>query len=136
MRPGWRAALKTTQDAELVFLDPDNSISVRKDRLRKEGLKHVFIEDISKSIDDGKSVVVYHHLARVSKHRRQIECWSEILRKEFGLPVRALRYRRGNSRAFFVISQGEHRELLGDRLDRFGNSPWVDRQTLRGNRVA
>lgn len=53
-----QAALKATQDAKLVFLDPDNSISITKDPLRKEGLKHVFIKDISKFIDAGKSAVI------------------------------------------------------------------------------
>ena len=126
VREAWLdAALMTAREAELVFVDPDNSISCKKDPLRKEGLKHVFIDDIRRFVDNGKSVVIYHHLGRQGTHRQQILCWSETLRKEFGLPVRALRYRRGNSRAFFVIMQQPHRELLDCRLDSFPCSSWV-----------
>ena len=125
-RDDWlQSALKTTSDAQLIFMDPDNSISDTKDPLLKKGLKHVFIDDIRRFVDEDKSVVIYHHLGRQEAHCQQIQQWSETLGKKFSLPVRRLRYCRENSRAFFVIMQHAHGELLESRLDSFRRSSWV-----------
>ena len=122
------SALRTTGNAQIVFMDPDNSISRSKNPLLKEGLKHVFINDVRRFIDSGKSVVICHHLGRKGKHRQQICCWAQTLRDELEVPDCAMRYRRGTSRAFFIPIREEHTELLDCRLDAFATSSWIEEE--------
>ena len=122
-----QGALAELDPVDLVFLDPDNGISPKEDSSSKLGHKHTFLNDIRVFHKEGKSIVVYHSLLRGVKgytHRSQIRDWSKKLRNEFELQVRGLRYCRWVSRAFFVIMQKEHRELLESRLDNFGRGPW------------
>ena len=65
-----KGAPGATYNANIVFVDPDNSvsgpangISASIDRLRKTGPKYVFIDDLKQFSERGQSLVVYHHLA-------------------------------------------------------------------------
>ena len=103
-REEWLAeALEVTENADLVFIDPDNGISATADPLRKTGPKYVFSDDLSRFAQRGQSLAIYHHLGRQGTVEQQIKRVSDYLRIGLELPElpTALRYRRGHCPGVF-----------------------------------
>ena len=133
-RANWFAgSLHTTADADMIFVDPDNSlsdpangISASIDPLRKTGPKYVFIADLLRFSERGQSLIVYHHLGRRGTAVEQIARVAKSLKASLGLPdmPRSLLYRRGSSRAYFIVSQERHRPTLESRVSDLLRSPW------------
>ena len=119
-------ALAKTSAAEIVYLDPDNGISATVDRYRKTGPKYVYLDDLEKFAQRGQSTVIYHHLSRQGTAQQQIALVSSYLLDSLKLaePPKALRYRRGTARVFFLIAQPDHRPLIEKNLSLFLRSPW------------
>ena len=116
-RESWnRAALEKTGDCEIVFLDPDNGLetaSVKPHMVR--AAKYAFYSELETYLSRGQSLMVYHHLDRSSKslqqvHRRQREIYEKLGRRTL-----VMRYYRGSPRAFILIPQNRHRELVMER---------------------
>ena len=126
-RDNWiNNTMSVTADADMVFVDPDNGISITVDPWSKTGPKFVLIDDLWKFFKRGQSLIVYHHLSRQGTHAQQIERWSECLRDKLGTEtIWALRYRRGSSRVFFVIPQAKHESTLHKAISDFLNSAWA-----------
>ena len=127
-RDSWlNGALEATAESEVIFVDPDNSISETVDQLDEKGPKYVYMEDLLKFHKRGQSLVIYHHLARWGKADIQIRYWADRLKDRLGLPELpwSLRYRRGSSRAYFIVLQERHEAALGCRLKKFLDSPWA-----------
>lgn len=122
-RENWfRAARRKVEACDLVFLDPDNGVCVNDGCTRK----HVTIQEL-KSIADAnhKLVVIYHHLGRNGSHSDQIRELSSRLATECGArSIFALRYRRGTSRAFFILACEEMKNQTRNLLDEFVSSAW------------
>ena len=119
-------ALQATSSADLVFVDPDNSISETADPLRKNGPKFVYMDDLRQFADRGQSLVIYHHLGRRGKAPQQIEYWVKALQSNLNL-LRlpwSLWYHRGTARAYFIVPQERHKSVLESRLASFLNGPW------------
>lgn len=126
-RANWlEDALSATENADVVFCDPDNGISEKVDPLRKNGPKYVFVEDLKRFTERGQSLVVYHHLGRWAGAVDQVRYWVERLRSSLSLscPPLALWYHRGTARAYFIILQDSHRSILEGQLARFLNGFW------------
>jgi len=127
---------KSKGKCDLVFMDPDNGLRVQYGndgatllRQNESGRKHISQEEICEVLKDwgASAVVIYHHLGRHGgDHDNQIRLIAEALGKlaPNGTTIRALRYRRGSSRAFFVLIQKEH-EILQSRIDSLADSSWV-----------
>ena len=133
-RSAWiEGALKATADADVIFVDPDNSlsdpengISASISRFEKTGPKYVFIDDLRMFFKQEKSLIVYHHLGRRGSAVEQIMKVAESLKSSLGLvshPL-SLRYRRGSARAYFIVSQKDHESVLEDRISSLLNSAW------------
>ena len=130
-RINWFAgALQATTDADLIFVDPDNSLSdpasginTSIDPLRKTGPKYVFIADLLSFFERGQSLIVYHHLGRRGTAVQQTMKVAESLKASLDLP-RSLLYRRGSSRAYFIVPQERHRQVLERRVSNLLASPW------------
>jgi hypothetical protein len=105
-------------DADIVFCDPDNGIAKPgSDYERSGSVKHILLSEIETLHRRGHGVVVYHHLGReVGGHDRQIEWWIQQLGERISVSVAAVRFRRGTSRAFFLISGGRAPRVV-DRLE-------------------
>ena len=133
-RASWfEGALGATADADVIFVDPDNSLSdpasginTSIDPLRKTGPKYVFVADLRRFYERGQSLIVYHHLGRRGTAVEQTVRVAESLKTSLdlaGLP-QSLLYRRGSSRAYFIVPQERHRLILERRVSNLLASPW------------
>lgn len=106
-RSKWfQSALKRIRPEDILFLDPDNGLaSETKDGESITDAKHVLRSELRDFWMNGHPIIVlYHHLNRSCPHETQIG----ILQKEIESSLKnsvvlPLRYRRGSSRAFFVV---------------------------------
>ena len=126
-RLGWiEGALGKTEGRDVVFLDPDNGLEPKGLPITSaKAPKYAYLEEVGKWLERGQSLVIYHHLGRNRSHPDQIEGWLERLRGEFGShEIFALRFRRGTSRAFFVLAAKCHAPILRERAGELLASPW------------
>ena len=133
-RANWfEGALQASAEADVIFVDPDNSlsdpangISASIDPLRKTGPKYVFIDDLRRFYERGQGLIVYHHLGRRCTAAEQTVRVANSLKASLDLPdlPRSLLYRRGSSRAYFIVPQERHRLILERRVSNLLASPW------------
>ena len=133
-RESWfQGALDATAHADMIFVDPDNSvsdpahgISASIDPLRKTGPKYVFIADLHAFYRRGQSLIVYHHLGRRGTAAEQTVRVAETLKTSLDLPdlPRSLLYRRGSARAYFIVPQEQHISTLESRVSDLLRSQW------------
>jgi len=136
-RDRWhQSAQNGVRQASLVFTDPDNGIIFGKPcdvRRRKPSHKHSYWHEIDSYLNDGISVVAYHHLGRprgghelfIGQRLRQIS--------GLGWSAWAVRYRRGTARAFFVIpALDDHRVWLRKASMEFRDS-WANHCSIIKN---
>jgi hypothetical protein len=141
----WENTRESLKDkCDLVFMDPDNGLRVHYEdnnvRFIKEdpspSPKHVYIEEIKGVITNkSTSLVFYHHLGRHGgKHDQQINKIANCLKAEFSdeVSIFCIRYRRGSGRAFFILAQGDYKDVLTQRITQFvdPDSNWVKRKHL------
>jgi hypothetical protein len=119
-RGGWfDRALKATAGCDLVFVDPDNGIEcagLRDTQARSR--KFVFRSEIQSLVLQGKSVVVYHHTGRLGgTAEEQTKRHLQSLREQLSLPQRpfGVLFRRGTTRAFLILPNQAHRDVLLER---------------------
>ena len=115
-------ALIATTPCDLVFLDPDNGVSVDE---TTASIKHAVASEILDYRRRGQSVVVYHHLHRNLGHVEQVTALAARLGdlSEGPAPV-VLRTTRGSGRAFVILPSGAHEPLLRGRIADFLAGPW------------
>jgi len=127
-RIAWlREAVRSSSDAELVFLDPDNGIETASiQRHSPKSGKYVYWEELTPFWERRQSLLVYHHLNRTASVARQ----SELLRAQFeerfpdaGL-LRYFLFRKGSCRHFWLISQKRHAACFGAAIDALLRSHW------------
>ena len=134
-RLGWiEGALEATVGRDVVFLDPDNGLEPEAVPItRKMAPKYAYLEEVGKWVERCQSIVIYHHLGRNRSHAEQITDWLERLRGEFKLHASfALRFRRGTSRAFFVLAAERHTPILRERTKALTVAPWSKHFELHG----
>lgn len=124
-----KASRDAVKSADLVFVEPDNGFQSKGVKPHyKKGPKYVYYCDLDAHIELGQSLVVYHHLGRqkCKQHPAQISDLLDTLNKRFDLEqsVFALHYRRGTGRAYFVLPNPSHSELLADRAQQLIDSCW------------
>ena len=119
-------ALQTTVGCDIVFLDPDNGLEPKGVPITSaKAPKYAYLEEVGKWSKRCQSLVIYHHLGRNRPHRDQIAGWLECLRDEFkSHDIFALRFRRGTSRAFFVLATECHAHTLRKRAEALADSAW------------
>ena len=133
-RARWfQAALDATADADMILVDPDNSlsdpdhgISASISPFQKTGPKYVFIADLYAFYQRDHSLIIYHHLGRRGTAVEQTVRVAESLKTSLDLPdlPRSLLYRRGSARAYFIVPQERHRAALERRVSNLLRSPW------------
>ena len=125
-RADWlQRALRATEGADIVFLDPDNNIPPHeKQRYLKDGPKYAYLDEIKAFWHRGQSVVVYHHTDRTKPVCEQIRETADRLQKTLGAEPISLRWRSFETRAFFVVPQPKHRERIEERIKQMLAGPW------------
>jgi hypothetical protein len=126
-RSEWlQRALEAAAGCDVVFVDPDNGLEVKTERHTIRGPKHVFFDELVPYTRRGQSLVIYHHMARNQPAPEQIrERFSQIAERLRGCDAPfALCYRRGTSRAFFVVPIKAHSAILLERAERFASGLW------------
>ena len=93
---------------DLIFFDPDNGLSDGP----PVSSKHVYLSDLKRCWDEGKSLLVYHHLPQRQFAERAISSWIEELGKLTGNSVTHFRFRRGTGRVYFLCTQRNHASRL------------------------
>ena len=122
-------AMNALAAADIVFLDPDNGLEVASVPLRspKAG-KYVLWEEVASLWERGQSLLLYHHLNRTSTVALQVNALTRRLRERLGdvpylsVPV----FRRGSCRAFCLLAQGRHAEVLRGRERALLESGWSE----------
>ena len=119
-REQWlRGALVCTEGKSVVFLDPDNGIS-----LNEWSVEHVNICEIRPFVKRGQTVIIYHHLSHQKDHPSLIEEWGRSLEQKLGVKPCVLWYRRGTARVYFILPAAEHADAISERLAAFRKSLW------------
>lgn len=69
----------------------------------------------------GKSLIIYHHLTRNQKGKKQVGDIKYKLNQKFNKNsnIRALWFHGGTARIFFIIANGNHKDTVNKRIDRF-----------------
>ena len=123
-------ALRSTRDAELVLIDPDNGLAPGS---LAEGAadfpKYALFDDLTCFLRRGQSVVLYQHARRnVGGYTfdQQLRDQAGELRAHLGTDaVYTVRYRRGSARAYFIVPSPAHASLLRRRIAAFASTLWV-----------
>jgi hypothetical protein len=117
-RDKWKsAAIEKIKPCEILFLDPDNGLS-KADGGSKKHLTH---NELKAFWGDGlRTLVLYHHPSRSESHDKQLdELATAIQGSCLHSQVFHLRYRRGTSRAYFVIVPNRDADEWEKRLRNF-----------------
>ena len=127
-RRDWlEAAIKKTDQASLLFVDPDNGIAKEEDTNSRE---HVSLGELKRLYEKGKSLIIYQHLDRTDPKTQAKEI-SKALEDKLGLssPPWALWWRRIAGRIFFIVVHPDHADDLNQRVQAFVNKPeWFKQQ--------
>lgn len=115
-RVNWHQhALDALQQADLVFLDPDNGLSVKSvSRNSKKAVKYVFDDEIRDYLVRGQSVAFYQHRPHKSEHLYLSEAKSRIdnICNSLKFSIWVLTLPRHSVREIFVISPDERQDRL------------------------
>jgi hypothetical protein len=116
-RAAWQSkALEVLGGCDLVFLDPDNGLSVSSARESSpKSAKYVYLDEVTDYIAAGKSVMFYNH-----RQRKKAEEYFASFRQRFaaekdinGKPVFALTFPKCAVRDYFIIAATEeHRQKI------------------------
>ncbi len=121
-REAWvKAGLKITAQADLVLSDSDNGLECKSvSSTSLKGPKYAFYDELKPIVNRGQSLVIYHHTSRRGKAVDQIRDRASVLRDQVagGRKIQALKFHRGSVRAYFIIAQPEHENLLMERSNR------------------
>ena len=125
-REDWFAnALKQVEEAALVFLDPDNGLSLNEQmRYRGAGPKYTFLNEVRPFLGRGQSLIIYCHQDRrkgglVEQVRQGLDLFRAVSPTH---EAWALTFHRRSVRIFFVVPTSKAMaRLLAQRSRAFIN---------------
>lgn len=114
---------KRLRGCDIIFFDPDNGLKDDMDS-NNNSVKHIYFRELENYCKAGKSLVIYHHLKWDEAGLTQVKnirCKLYELNEKFNnsSEIIALWYHRGTARIFFIISNGEHKKIINERIDKF-----------------
>jgi hypothetical protein len=111
-------AMETCQDAELVFLDPDNGACEMESRSAKDAVKYCYAEEIADYFEAGQEVVYY-----CQKGRRTEEQWENaknlMKRRIPEASLTAVTFHRGTQRTYIFVLHKENYRRYEELLQSF-----------------
>ncbi|VVB87071.1 Uncharacterised protein [uncultured archaeon] len=117
-------SLKILENADIIFLDPDNGIRTNKvERKPKAAAKYVFIDEIEKYYEFGKSLIIYNHFDRKPKeYNKKINEIKNNINQE--IEIKVLRFKKVSVRDFIFLIQKPHQNLLDRTINNLLNKPY------------
>lgn len=120
----FQQSLNILEDADILFLDPDNGISLDDSIKGKPlGMKYVFLDEIKKYYGCGKSLIVYNHRDRRPRHEYEMKILNNREFVSSHNDIKVLRFRRVSVRDYIFIIQKRHRQLMQNTLNRLTSPP-------------
>lgn len=134
-RAHWhQTAIAKLQAVDLVFLDPDNGL--RLSGADPNPHKHALPDEIRQYVENGKSVVLYHHADRSCSTEEQVVRRLDDVSAASGIDaLAAVVARRGTVRFFLVVAQPEHVDIFARRLRSYHQITWGPSKSARHARV-
>lgn len=123
-RDAWhRDALDALKGADLVFADPDNSLTTKKKPSQKGSEKFILPNEVSDYYKRGQEVVYYHH-----RSRKNDEGWMQekTQMREF-LPdarIMAVAFKRWSRRVYIFVVHEEKADFYKNLIDGFMGTAW------------
>jgi hypothetical protein len=117
-RSAWiKRCFELTSHCELVFFDPDNGLETKSvPKTHSKAGKYIYWDELSLFWKRGDSLLIYHHLNRLSPAAQQVKMLRLRFSTEFDqAEIVPLVFRRGSSRVFWLIHRGD---VLGRELER------------------
>ena len=116
-------SLMLLKDVELVFADPDNGITYRKQAGTKDSEKYILPEEVVKYYDRGQNVVFYCH-----KGRRTDEAWEqakiEIKKYLRDAQIIVMTFHRGTQRSYIFVLHPDDYARYDSILTEFEKTEW------------
>ncbi len=128
-RTAWhQQALLQLSITDMVFLDPDNGLEVKSlSPTNAKSIKYVFRSEIEDYYAAGQSVIFYNHRS----HEPDAVYFSRFkdllsIKSLSKADLIGLRFSRGTTRDYIVLSQSEHAHKIMTSIQKVLNSPWAD----------
>ena len=123
-RNHWHSdALQRLKDAELVFADPDNSLSMRKKPTQKDAEKFLLPNELIDYFCRDQQVLYYHH-----RSRKNAEGWlvekRQILNCLPDAKLLAVSFHRWTSRTYIFVLHSEQFEKYQEAVHAFLATEW------------
>lgn len=120
-------ALKKTEGAQIVFLDPDNGLPTSEREAKRGRSKlHAYRNEMMRFVERGQTVVIYQSYWRINKgdtHKTEVSKWRHERLAELHLDEHPRVI--GSDRIFIVLPATRHVEHIDRRLrgflDRWGD---------------
>ncbi len=114
---------RVLHDADLIYLDPDNGLSINNDASALGAEKYALPDEIEKYLEDGHSVVYYCH-----KGRRSLSAWNDykgyMIRRFPKMKSAVLTFHRGTQRSFIFLIRSWDYVQYRRIIDEFRNR-WI-----------
>lgn len=113
-------SLERLSSCNLIFCDPDNGIETKAmNKIGKDSVKYVLIDEIRTMIERGHSLVIYNHRDR-STEESYISRFKEIRNQlSNDISLRVIRFNRYSARDYLVFMQEKHKSQLNSQIDGF-----------------
>ncbi len=122
IRDSWfNAALNSSAQADIAFLDPDNGIASKNCfKHHRRSIKYVFQDEIEAFQRERKSVILYQHRRRKTlptQVHEQLHAFASVNKKAF-----ALSFNPG--RIYYILPSQDHHNILRERATEFAKGVW------------
>ena len=127
-------AVELIRDADVIFVDPDDGIATSnmEERGNNNSQKHIYMDELNCFYHHKKSLIIYQTLRYApGGFINRVNHLAGELRRRLGAQAEiwALRWRRRQSRVFFVVVHPIHADILNPKVQAFTeNHYWFRRQ--------
>jgi hypothetical protein len=124
-RENWlKESLIKLEEADIIFLDPDNGIQTDKvKKTQTKAIKYVFINEIKRYYELDKSLIVYNHRDRKprSEYNEKIKGLRNYINTLNSISV--LRFKRVSIRDFIFLIHKDHQDLIDQTINYLTRKP-------------
>ncbi len=123
LRFNWfNEGLKTLEKSEIVFFDPDNGLEINScGKLHTKAKKYIYFDEIYKTYEQGKSIIIYQHSNRsdnvLNQAQSRIQQIKDCLNNlHYDCSIDVLFAGQGTSRFYLIVKNPLHSEVINKNL--------------------